>query len=112
MKYTLIIVSIVVIGIFAWNPDIPRDKALSYVPEVGEKYNHLIPQDLDLMDFTFGVCVYALIKTADAFGITYNQANIWVFVIIGPIIFVSLLGYIWYLRSRLNSLQKKLSIDG
>jgi hypothetical protein len=36
----------------------------------------------------FDICVDILYWIADVFGITYKEANIWIFVIIEPIAFV------------------------
>ena len=36
------------------------------------------------IDVTFDWCVRFLYRTADLLGITYEEINIWLFVIIGP----------------------------
>ena len=43
------------------------------------------------MNEVFDICVAILIWIADLFEITYKEVNIWIFVIIEPIIFISML---------------------
>ena len=42
-------------------------------------------------DVIFGWCVNLLVKWAEALGLTYNEINIWIFVIIEPLIFLTML---------------------
>jgi hypothetical protein len=51
----------------------------------------------------FDVCVDILIWISNVFNITYKEANIWIFVIIEPIVFFIMLFYIYYLRYKLNT---------
>ena len=43
------------------------------------------------MNEVFDICVAILIWIADLFEITYKEANIWIFVIIEPILFIVML---------------------
>ena len=43
------------------------------------------------MNEVFDICVVILIWIADLFGVTYKEANIWIFVIIEPILFIAIL---------------------
>ena len=43
------------------------------------------------MNEVFDACVAILIWIADLFEITYKEANIWIFVIIEPILFIVML---------------------
>ena len=43
------------------------------------------------MNEVFDACVAILIWIADLFEITYKEANIWIFVIIEPILFLAML---------------------
>lgn len=43
------------------------------------------------MNEVFDTCVAILIWIADLFEITYKEANIWIFVIIEPILFLAML---------------------
>lgn len=46
------------------------------------------------MDQIFDGCVNVLVYWADIFGITYKEINVWVFVIIWPILTISLIAII------------------
>ena len=61
----------------------------------------LITQEINMSEL-FDVCVDILIWISNVFNITYKEANIWVFVIIEPIIFFIMLFYIIYLKSKLK----------
>ena len=59
------------------------------------------------IDFTFDWCVNFLYIVADLLGITYEEVNIWLFVIIGPLFFlISIyLNYFFYKKiKRLNKI--------
>ena len=43
------------------------------------------------MNEVFDTCVAILIWIADLFEVTYKEANIWIFVIIEPILFIAML---------------------
>ena len=43
------------------------------------------------MNEVFDICVAILIWIADLFEVTYKEANIWIFVIIEPILFLAML---------------------
>ena len=43
------------------------------------------------MNEVFDICVAILIWIADLFEVTYKEANIWIFVIIEPILFIAML---------------------
>ena len=49
----------------------------------------------------FDSCVTLLDSAAAFFGITYKEINIWVFVIIEPIVFFLMLFYILHLNNKL-----------
>lgn len=44
---------------------------------------------IEWVDLTFDWCVALLYQAADLFGITYEEINVWLFVIIGPLLLVS-----------------------
>jgi hypothetical protein len=56
----------------------------------------------------FDICVDILYWIAGVFGITYKEANIWIFVIIEPIIFLLMLVCIFWQRVRIIELRSKL----
>jgi hypothetical protein len=51
----------------------------------------------------FDICVDILILIADVTGLTYKEANIWVFVIIHPLITLLLFMMVLRLNNRLKS---------
>ena len=61
----------------------------------------LIIQEINMSEL-FDVCVDILIWISNVFNITYKEANIWIFVIIEPIVFFIMLFYIIYLKSKLK----------
>jgi hypothetical protein len=46
------------------------------------------------MDKAFNMCVDLLVRLAKIFHMTYNEINIWIFVILGPLVFLFMLGVI------------------
>ena len=48
------------------------------------------------MDNLFDACVELLIWLSNIFGLSYKEINIWIFVIIEPIIFVFM--FVWILK--------------
>lgn len=60
----------------------------------------------EFMDWLFDWCVYVLEVSAQYVGMTYNEINIWVFVIIEPLVFVWMAYYILRLRHRLKTYQR------
>ena len=63
------------------------------------------------MDAIFDWCVAVLVYFAGVFGITYKEINVWVFVIIWPILTILLTVLVVYQQIRIRQLQKKLSVD-
>ena len=45
------------------------------------------------IDFVFDECVHLLYVWADMLGITYEEINVWLFVIIGPTMLVLSVGF-------------------
>lgn len=54
------------------------------------------------MNELFDICVAILQWFADLTGLTYKEANIWIFVIIHPLVTISLLLIIIKLRAKLK----------
>ena len=59
------------------------------------------------MDQIFDWCVNVLIYWAGMFGITYKEINVWVFVIIWPILTIILMGILVMQRRIIHQLSKK-----
>ena len=54
------------------------------------------------MDNLFDACVEFLRWLGDMVGLSYKEINIWIFVIIEPLIFILLLFWILRLRNKLK----------
>ncbi len=60
-----------------------------------------------MMDQIFDWCVNVLIYWANIFGITYKEINVWVFVIIWPIVTLVLIGVVAVQRRKIQQLMKE-----
>ena len=56
------------------------------------------------MNKLFDLCVLALELLASLTGFTYKEINIWIFVIIEPLVFLSMLIYIFRLRKAVRNI--------
>jgi len=63
--------------------------------------------EAEMMDQIFDWCVRVLVYWAGIFGITYKEINVWVFVIIWPILTVILIGIILVQARRIRQLSKQ-----
>ena len=59
-----------------------------------------------MMDQIFDWCVNVLVYWAEIFGITYKEINVWVFVIIWPILTIILIGIIVLQHRKIRKLSK------
>lgn len=64
---------------------------------------------LPLIDAIFKYCVFALVALAKWLGVSYEEVNVWIFVIIWPIITIALIVWIVILRRKVKKLKKQLS---
>ena len=60
-----------------------------------------------MMDQIFDWCVNVLVYWAGLFGITYKEINVWVFVIIWPVLTIILMGILVMQRRIIHQLSKK-----
>ena len=60
------------------------------------------------MDAIFDWCVAVLVYFASVFGITYKEINVWVFVIIWPILTLILIALVTVQQVHIRRLQKTL----
>ena len=60
-----------------------------------------------MMDQIFDWCVNVLVCWAGILGITYKEINVWVFVIIWPILTLVLVAVIIWQQRRIQQLSKK-----
>ena len=59
-----------------------------------------------MMDQIFDWCVDVLVYWAGIFGITYKEINVWVFVIIWPILTLVLIGIVVVQQRKIRQLSK------
>lgn len=59
------------------------------------------------MDAVFDWCVQVLVYWAGVVGITYKQINVWVFVILWPLVTLAMLGVIIWQRRLIRRLTGK-----
>ena len=57
---------------------------------------------INWVDAIFRYCVVLLVNVANALGISYEALNIWVFIIIQPLIILILLGWVLKLRRKVR----------
>lgn len=62
----------------------------------------------EIINLIFDYCVELLIIGARAIGMTYEEINVWFFIVFEPIVFVIVLLYAWYLKSQNLHLRKQL----
>lgn len=60
-----------------------------------------------MMDRIFDWCVNVLVYWAGILGITYKEVNVWVFVIIWPILTLILIKMVAMQRKKIDQLSKK-----
>lgn len=60
-----------------------------------------------MMDQIFDWCVNVLVYWANVFGITYKEINVWVFVIIWPLLTILLIGIIVLQYRTIKGLSKE-----
>ena len=67
--------------------------------------------DIYWVDITFDWCVRLLYIIADIFGVTYEEINIWLFVIIGPLFFFTSIFLNYYFYKKIKKLNKLIEIQ-
>lgn len=63
--------------------------------------------EAEMMDQIFDWCVSVLVYWAGIFGITYKEINVWVFVIIWPLLTMILIGVVLIQQRRIRQLSKE-----
>ena len=61
-----------------------------------------------IIDDIFDYCVELLIIGARTIGMTYEEINVWFFIVFEPVVFVMVLFYAWRLRNQNAQLRKQL----
>lgn len=64
------------------------------------------------IDVTFDYCVRLLYWVAEIIGITYEEINVWLFVIIGPTLLIISFSLNMYLVLRYNSFKRRVFVNG
>jgi hypothetical protein len=59
------------------------------------------------MNEIFDYCVYILHYWGNIVGLTYKEINVWIFVIIEPLLFIYMLGRIMYLKIKIRQSNSK-----
>ena len=71
------------------------------ISEYVHAFNSMGESGIYWIDLVFKICVISLVDLAEVLGITYEEINVWIFVIIWPIL-------TFYLITRNILLKKKL----
>ena len=85
---------------------------MNLIEEITDQYqralNTMGGSGIDWIDTVFRLCVVLLVDLADFLGVSYEEINIWIFVIIWPAL--SILGIIWIavLKIRVRKLKSRL----
>ena len=85
---------------------------MNLVEEMTDQYHRALNtmggSGIDWIDTIFRLCVVLLVDLADFLGVSYEEINIWIFVIIWPAL--TIVGIIWItiLKFRIRKLKLKL----
>ena len=85
---------------------------MNLIEEIGDHYQRALNtvggSGIDWVDKVFKICVIFLVDLADFFGMTYEEINIWVFVIIWPAL--TILSGVWIilLKKKIRKLRKQI----
>lgn len=85
---------------------------MNLIEEISDQYqralNTMGGSGVDWIDTIFRLCVILLVDLADFLGVSYEEINIWIFVIIWPTL--TIVGIIWIiiLKFRVHKLKLKL----
>ena len=66
---------------------------------------------IEIVDFLFNLAVRWLYASAEFFGITYEEINVWIFVISWPLSMVVSAVWITYLSLKVKRLQRRLVMN-
>lgn len=85
---------------------------MNLIEGIGDHYqralNTIGGSGVDWVDTVFKICVVFLVDLAKLLGITYEEINIWIFVIVWPTL--TILGGVWIiiLRRKIRRLQNQI----
>ena len=66
---------------------------------------------IDIVDFLFNLAVRWLYAWAEFFGITYEEINVWIFVVSWPLSMTVSVFWITHLIFKVKRLQRRLAIN-
>ena len=66
---------------------------------------------IDIVDFLFNLAVRWLYAWAEFFGITYEEINVWIFVVSWPLSIAVSAAWITHLILKVKRLQRRLAIN-
>jgi len=64
-----------------------------------------------MIDQIFDACVRLLVVLANSFGLTYKAINVWVFVILWPIVTVGLIALVFLQQLQIRKLRGQPKIE-
>ena len=70
-----------------------------------QAFNTMGESGVAWVDIIFKICVYILVDLADLLGISYEAINIWIFVIIQPLL-ITLFFVLWRREKKRNFYKK------
>ena len=73
-------------------------------------FNTMGESGINWIDMIFNICVIGLVDLASILGITYEEVNVWLFVIIWPVLTVYLIVRNIFLKKKLRKLISKSSL--
>lgn len=88
---------------------------MNLVEEIGDHYqralNTIGGSGIDWVDTVFKVCVVFLVDLANFLGMSYEEINIWIFIIIWPTL--TILGGVWIilLKMKIRKLRKQTKLS-
>ena len=69
-----------------------------------QAFNSMGESGVDWVDAIFKICVYILLDLAEIIGISYEAINIWIFVIIQPLLII-LFFVLWRREKEKNNIK-------
>ena len=69
-----------------------------------QAFNSMGESGVDWVDAIFKICVYILVDLAEIIGISYEAINIWIFVIIQPLLII-LFFVLWRREKKKNNIK-------
>ena len=85
---------------------------MNFIEDLASHYqralNTMGGSGIDWIDTVFRLCVVLLVDLADFLGVSYEEVNIWIFVIIWPALSIFAIVWIIALKFKIRKLKLKL----